>query len=375
MISKTQRETVWQLSDGSWKAQYLKGYDSNGKEEYAIIAGGSYEEVKSASLSLAVPEAAPYFDRIKTYNDCLDSWLEYVKPRVKESSYVRYYNIAKNHFRPALGELTVNDIRTPDVECFVSHLLKSGQKNGGGLSSSNVANILVVLRETFRFAEMQGLNVQCRFDRLQLRRNSEEVKVLSRHDEDLLVFHLTTKPTRYKTGVMLALCTGIRIGELCALQWKNISLEDKLMRICATLQRVQIPCSTDSPKTHVVLSEPKSDAARRIIPLPDFLVQMLGKHKAPPDAFFLSGEADRRIEPRVIQIKFKEYLAAAGIKDVNFHVLRHTFATRCVEAGFDIKSLSELLGHSNIQMTLNKYVHSTLEQKRVNMDKLYADRY
>lgn len=375
MISKTQRETVWQLSDGSWKAQYLKGYDSNGKEEYAIIAGRSYEEVKSASLSLAAPEMPLYFGRIKTYNDCLDSWLEYVKPRVKESSYVRYYNIAKNHFRPALGELEVNDIRTPDVERFVSHLLKSGQKNGGGLSSSNVANILVVLRETFRFAEMQGLNIRCRFDRLQLRRNSEEVKVLSRHDEDLLVFHLTANPTTYKTGVMLALCTGIRIGELCALQWKNISLDDKLMRICATLQRVQIPSSTDSPKTHVVLSEPKSDAARRIIPLPDFLVQMLGKHKAPPDAFFLSGEADRRIEPRVIQMKFKEYLTAAGVKDVNFHVLRHTFATRCVEAGFDIKSLSELLGHSNVHMTLNKYVHSTLEQKRINMDKLYADRY
>ncbi len=375
MISKTQRETVWQLSDGNWKAQYLKGYDSNGKAEYAIIAGRSYEEVKSASLSLSAPEIPLYFGKIKTYNDCLDSWLEYVKPRVKESSYVRYYNIAKNHFRPALGELEVNDIRTPDVERFVSHLLKSGQKNGGGLSSSNAANILVVLRDTFRFAEMQGLRVQCRFDRLQLRRNSEEVKVLSRHDEDLLVFHLTADPTKYKTGVMLALCTGIRIGELCALQWKNISLDDKLMRICATLQRVQIPGSTDSPKTHVVLSEPKSDAARRIIPLPDFLVPMMGKHKAPPDAFFLSGEADRRIEPRVMQIKFKEYLTAAGVKDVNFHVLRHTFATRCVEAGFDIKSLSELLGHSNVQMTLNKYVHSTLEQKRINMDKLYADRY
>ena len=163
------------------------------------------------------------------------------------------------------------------------------------------------------------------------------------------------------------------MGELCALTWENIHLDSGVISICQTMQRVEnteFKSRRTDMKTRVIITSPKSSCSIREIPLPAFLIDILKNTPHSERGYFLSDSEELFIEPRNLQTHFKTVLKGAGIEDANFHALRHTFATRCVELGFDIKSLSEVLGHANVNITLNKYVHPSMELKRDNMEKL-----
>ena len=243
----------------------------------------------------------------------------------------------------------------------------------GGLSSKSVSDILTVGKETFRYSVSHGVEHFCCFDRLSVKSYNREMRVLSRQEELAFVSVLKEDTDRYKAGMLLALYTGIRIGELCALKWSDISLDDGILCISRTMQRLQKVDAPDGDvsRTHIVITEPKSAAGRRLIPLPQPVRGILSEFRAPGNAYLLSGLPSSYVEPRVLKSHFKRCLRQSGVRDANFHSLRHTFATRCVEAGFDLKSLSEILGHSSVKITLDKYVHSTMEQKRVNMERLF----
>ena len=170
-------------------------------------------------------------------------------------------------------------------------------------------------------------------------------------------------------GILLCLFTGIRVGELCALSWDNISLNDNTLYISQTAQRLQkqIP---EGKQTHIIVASPKSRAANRTIPISNTLLGLLKQYPLEQTGYFLSGSSAEIVEPRRIQYRFHKVLKECGLERKNFHVLRHTFATRCIEANIDIKTLSELLGHSSVNITMNRYVHPTLKLKRDSMEKL-----
>lgn len=172
---------------------------------------------------------------------------------------------------------------------------------------------------------------------------------------------------------MLSLLTGMRIGEVCALQWKNVFLQERLIAICATMQRLRDLSENGEGKTKITISEPKSNCSTRVIPLTDYALTLLQKYRNnDPEAFVLTGRSDRYIEPRLMQCHLERYTKACQLENVNFHTLRHTFATRCVEVNFEIKTLSEILGHTNPNITLERHVHASVELKRANMEKLAA---
>lgn len=173
----------------------------------------------------------------------------------------------------------------------------------------------------------------------------------------------------HDVGVLLSLYTGIRVGELCALQWEDFDLAHSKLKIRKTMQRIQDLGNGSVSKTKIVITEPKSQCSIREIPLPLFIVDVAKKFASNPKAYILTG-TDRYIEPRTMQNRFKSYVKECNVEPANFHVLRHTFATRCVEVGFEVKSLSEVLGHANVNITLNRYVHSSFELKHSNMNKL-----
>lgn len=174
-----------------------------------------------------------------------------------------------------------------------------------------------------------------------------------------------------KFGVMVALLTGLRIGEICALRWRDISLEEGIIKVSSTMQRLKNLDENQGVKTRVIISEPKSESSARLIPMTRYTEELCSKWKAADeDAFVLTGDPNRYIEPRTLQYKLEHYTQECDLEGVHFHVLRHTFATRCVEVGFEIKSLSEILGHSSPRITLERYVHSSMELKRDNMNKL-----
>lgn len=164
--------------------------------------------------------------------------------------------------------------------------------------------------------------------------------------------------------------TGIRIGEICALKFEDISLSDKIIHIDKTVQRVQNFNETSPQKTSVIITLPKSPKSIRDIPIPNFIINIIKENfECSPNAFLLSGNTSF-IEPRTLENRFNSILKQCDIENVNFHVLRHTFATHSVEVGFETKSLSEILGHSSVNITLNRYVHTSMQLKQKNMAKL-----
>lgn len=167
----------------------------------------------------------------------------------------------------------------------------------------------------------------------------------------------------------MCMYTGMRIGEVCALKWKDILLDEHCIFIESTMQRLKSD-NKEFAKTEVIITSPKSNSSTRTIPIPDNLYEILKKHRCSGEAYLLTGNSLRFLEPRTLQNHFKSALKICGINDANFHALRHTFATRCVEIGFDVKSLSEILGHASVNITLNKYVHPSMELKQKNMNRI-----
>lgn len=305
------------------------------------------------------------------YSYWLDEWLHDKRLGVKKSTYIRYRNTIENHIKPDLGKYPINKISTSLMEQFVSRKLQNGRIDGnGGLSPKSMSDIMVIVKESFKYAQSYGVIVVCSFERISFKKNAQEMRVLSLLEEQRLLSVLFKDFDRYKMGVFICLYTGIRIGELCALQWKNVSLSENAIKIEYTMQRLQSENLNALQKTRIIVTEPKSYAALRTIPLPEFVIDVIKPFAGSPNTYVLSGECKKIIEPRIMQNRFKAYLAEGKIEEANFHSLRHTFATRCIEAGFDVKTLSEILGHSSVKITLDKYVHSSMQLKRNNMEKL-----
>lgn len=368
-------KNIYKRKDGRWEARYISSYDVNGKAKYKYLYARTYTEVKEKLLE-AQNNTAWQNDVKKTktsqkYEIWLDEWLRTKRLCVKESTYIRYRNAIENHIKPGLGKYPIEKISTALMDQFVSLKLQNGRLDGnGGLSTKSMSDILVIVKESFKYAQSYGAIVICSLDRLSFKKSTQEMRVLSAKEEQRLLAVLFKDLDNYKLGVFICLYTGIRIGELCALQWKNVSLNEKLLKIEHTMQRLQSDDLNSLKKTRIIVTEPKSYAALRTIPLPDFLIEIIKPFTSSPNSYILSGECKKIIEPRTMQNRFKMYLEEGKIEDANFHSLRHTFATRCIEAGFDVKSLSEILGHSSVKITLDKYVHSSMQLKRNNMEKL-----
>ena len=366
-------ENIYKRKDGRWEGRYIVCYDSYGKAKYKYLYAKTYSEIKaklrnaqSNQKNIDEKETAK-----EKYDFWLDEWLHMKKRCVKDSTYIRYKNAIQNHIKPKLGSYPINKISTSLMEEYITLKLQNGKLDGsGGLSSKSMSDIMVIIKESFKYAQLNGTTVICNFDRISFKKSMQKMRVLSNLEEKCLLMILLDDIDRYKLGVLICLYTGIRIGELCALQWKNVSLEEKTLKIEKTLQRLQNDDTINEPKTRIIITEPKSNAAMRIIPLPNFMIEILAPFQNTSNSYLLSGESGSIIEPRTMQNYFKKYLRDSEINDANFHCLRHTFATRCIEAGFDVKTLSEILGHSSVKITLDRYVHSSLQLKRNNMDKL-----
>ena len=220
------------------------------------------------------------------------------------------------------------------------------------------------------YASYNGLSVVCNLSRLSVKKVDTEMRVLSIEEQRQLTKVLLDNTDTIKLGVLISLYTGIRIGELCALKWENLNLSSKTLSIRETMQRIQCSEKTETVKTKIIITEPKSRCSIRNIPIPDFLIELIQQFQNTPRSYVLTGDNNRYIEPRTMQNWFKRYVQESGIEKANYHSLRHTFATRCVEVGFDVKTLSEILGHTNVNITLNRYVHSSFELKCDNMNKL-----
>lgn len=368
-------ENIYKRKDGRWEGRYIKGH-KNGKAVYAYVYAKTYADVKTR-VKKGIEEDR--LRRIEKHNSRLDrnslfceaaaEWLAFASPQLKPSSKVKYRNILDHYLLPYFSEFAVESITRSDVSDFANQLLVSGGKKESGLSPKSVNDILSVMKSILTYVSRNiGLNVTD-INGISVRNNNTQLRILSRNEQKHLETYLLSDPSFYNLGILLCLYTGLRIGELCALKWSDISLKNKAIRITKSMQRLQ-RSEEGETKTMIIVTEPKSSCSVREIPLIKRLVVLLKGHKCDGNAYFLSGREDRYVEPRTMQNRFKYALRECGIEDVNFHSLRHTFATRCIETGVDVKCLSEILGHASVNITLNRYVHPSMELKAKNLNRL-----
>lgn len=357
-------ENIYKRKDNRWEGRYIRECSGDGALKFGYCYGDSYREVKEKLiLAKAGLGDADSDENLMLMADFCDEWLRIKRDRVKYSTLIKYMFILESHIKPALGKLSPGAVNTLVVEDFGHSLLEDKR-----LAPKSVRDILSVLGSIIQYIQRGHEGMMPRVDIYFPKSDKKEMRVLSKEEEIRLTLYLFDKMDRYKFGILLALMTGMRIGELCALKWGDISTENMTVRVASTVQRIK----DLNGGTRVLISAPKSDTSARLIPLGEPIFRLCEQRREATEAYLLSGREDVLIEPRTMQYWFKRYAEFCGIPDVHFHVLRHTFATRCVEVGFEIKSLSEILGHSSPKITLERYVHSSLELKRANMDKLSA---
>lgn len=349
----------------------------DGKPIIGSVFGKTYQETKNKLLIAKIAQSEKMKTAANRQSDALESnfaelaeeWMEFIKPTLKKSSISKYRSVMDKHLLPEFGERKVVEITRVDVMVFSTRLLASGGRNGKGLTPKTVSSIISVLKNVMDYVRrVKCVNV-IDFDGLIVKQTQKQFRVFSTFEQDILSGFLLEGITPIKLGILLCLYMGLRIGEICALKWKDISFDEKKIHVARTLQRIHEP-DGKGHKTQILIEVPKSDSSIRDIPVPDEIFGILVEMRQPDDCFFLTGQEEVFIEPRTLENHFSRIMKACGISNATVHTCRHSFATRCVELGFDIKTLSEILGHASVAITMNRYVHPSMELKKQNMNKL-----
>lgn len=353
---------IYKRKDGRWEGRYKNGYRADGSVKYSSVYSRSYKEVCEKLTKKKNEIGQEYSKCCSTFAEIAGKWSENIKRSVKESTYVNYITKLDKHILPAFGKCRYDKLTK---QCFVDF---AEEKLRTKLSPKYVSDILSVIKSITRYAR-QTFNYADRAETVTIpkNKNTAERPVLTEQQQKILTAYSLNLPTLTNVGILLALFTGIRIGELCAMKWSDIDLEKRILTVSSTIQRIKD--LSGNSKTKIYIGTPKSKSSMRQIPLPNFLVNILKTVRSDNDNYILTGKK-LFAEPRTMQYRFAAILKKLKLPKVNFHALRHTFATKCVAVGFDVKTLSEILGHSSVEITLNRYVHSSMERKRTCMELL-----
>jgi integrase len=284
-------------------------------------------------------------------------WLEYKKSFVKKSTLCCYQRIVMKTLIPYFTDVQINDITDEFLNRLLLQLLDS-------YTSKTATDIIVILNQIFQFSYERGyiahqLKMQCK-----IAKKKSLPEVLSLDEQRKLTKFLLTDMDASKLGILICLYTGIRLGEICGLQWKDINMQSSRMKIKRTVQRI----SDSKGHTQFLIDTPKTVSSEREIPIPEVLMPYLKQYISASETYITTG-AEIFTQPRTYQLRFKAYLKHCELPEYHFHTLRHTFATRAIELGFDPKSLSEILGHFDVKTTLALYVHPSMELKQKEMNK------
>ena len=349
-------ENIFKRKDGRWEARYVKETTLDGSKKYGSVYAKTYREVK-AKQQLRMSKPLAYSEKAAaTVDKIMQEWLEQSKQQLKISSYQKYQTIVQNHISKQIGKIPIKNLSSAIISKFTDNLLSAE-----GLSKETANNVLIVLGMGLDFAKLQ---YQIPIPDIHLLKSERaKTRVLSINEQKVLVQHLLLQDNVFSFGILLSLYTGLRIGELCALKWEDFS--ENTIHVSKTMQRLK----NTSGQTEIMILPPKTGSSDRIIPVPMALFPVIDKYRR-DSGYVLIQPNGRYVEPRLIQNKFAVCIEVCGIEGAHFHTLRHTFATRCIESGMDAKTLSEILGHSDVKTTLNKYVHSSFELKKQGVDKL-----
>ena len=298
------------------------------------------------------------------------------RPFLKESSYAHYVELAENYIEPYVGNLKFEELDSDTAVKYVSQLKIRGRTSGkGGLSDKTIRDVCSLLKSVYTLAAENGkCPSDIRFPRFTISKPSRmKSQVLTLEHQKQLEAYLMANMCPENLGIMLCLYTGMRIGEICALKWSDVDLDSCLINVDRTVLRIRnTQVRGNQLKTIIVTGTPKTDSSQRVIPLPKAIGKLLKTESKEQSAdYYVATCSTKLMEPRRYYEKYKQILRKCGITtNYTFHALRHTYATRCIENGIDPKVVSELLGHSSVTITLNRYVHPTMEMKKRCVERL-----
>lgn len=298
------------------------------------------------------------------YIDWLIQWLEnYIRPSVKVRTYERYRLIVEQHIKDKAGSIELNDLSPLVLQSFITELLQSGnKKTGKGLSANSVNAVISVIQSSLKTAHLLGLTKEYMADKLKRPKLIERpVECFSLKEQKQIEQAVLNSKKNKLFGILLCLYSGLRIGELIALQWSDIDFAKGTLTVSK---------SCHDGKNGLIIDEPKTATSRRTIPLPKQLMPLVKMLKKRSDSDFVVSSHGKPVSVRSYQRSFELLLKKLDIPHRGFHSLRHTFATRAIECGMDVKTLSEILGHKNPTVTLNRYAHSLMEHKQDMMNRL-----
>ncbi len=372
MIMARHGENIRKRKDGRWEGRYGVYDQEQKRKRYHSVYGRSYDEAKKKLTErknrlLGDKEPNAYSTDRKDrgysaftkvlFSEAAGEWLMEVKAKRKPSTYVKYLLTYQKHLEHIFRETPLTSIADAFAQKKISdHLSLSMQKS-----------VYCVLNQILKFGSRKYSTPILALKRPEAYARKNPVNVFSRKEQARLISALYRETDRFKLAVLLCLHTGLRLGELCALKWEDIDFENQMVIVSRTVQRLYV--EGYATKTVLLETLPKSDHSRREIPLVSAVLEQLWHFRHEKEYIF---GGDKALEPRTMQNYFRKMLQESGVEYKNFHTLRHTFSTNCIEGGTDVKSLSEVLGHSDVQITLNRYVHPSMDTKRRHLDTLSA---
>ena len=290
-------------------------------------------------------------------------WKEDKKQYVKRSTFAAYTLLIENHILPSFGEMAL--VEEQDVQTFVFRKLNEG------LSHKTIKYILIVLKMILRFGVKNQMTEYRQIDiKFPTERDKHSIDILSRSHQKQIMEYIRLHFTFKNLGIYICLSAGMRIGEICALTWDDLDVENGIIHVRKTIQRIYV-IEEHRKYTEVILDTPKTKNSIREIPMTKNLLKMIRPIKKIVNGnFYVLTNEPKPTEPRTYRNYYKQFMQSLGLPLMKFHGLRHSFATRCIESKCDYKTVSVLLGHSNISTTLNLYVHPNLEQKKRCMEQM-----
>ncbi|MGN0630452.1 MAG: tyrosine-type recombinase/integrase [Ruminococcus sp.] len=356
---------IYHRKDGRYEGRYADGYLENGNTKYRSIYGRTYSEVKEKLLQIKATATVPKTESGLTVAKLFEEWLAAKQTQTKASTYANYAFKVEKHLLPTFGQLKIEKLTPVKVYDFIK------AKQIKGLSNKYISDLVIVLKNMTKYASRVHHCINPIADVELPKKEKYELNLYTKKEQNRLKSVLLSEMNMTKLSILLALYTGVRIGELCGLKWSDLDFKTKTIRIERTVQRIRT--NEGERKSKLIVSAPKSLTSVRTIPLPAFLVKLLKAFQPSDLDVFLITSGSKLPDPRTTQYRFKSLLSGAGLRQINFHALRHMFATNCIEIGFDVKTLSEILGHSSVEITLNRYVHSSMERKKQCMEMLTLD--
>ncbi|GGC76853.1 tyrosine-type recombinase/integrase [Enterococcus wangshanyuanii] len=353
-------ENIYKRKDGRWEGRYIKQRTPTKKIIYGYVYGKKYSEVKEKLIFLKAKQLVTQETVIsshKTYQDWIIYWLNNtVRRTVKATTYSNYFRLLSKHILPTLGEYHLAKITSALLQEFVDGLLA---KN---LANSTIRLIFTIVNKSLKEAVKNEYLDKNPCNSVHLPKHTVPIIHSLSSKEQRKLEELAFRETEC-SPIILALYSGMRIGEISGLKWEDIDFDKGLIRVHRTISRIIDEHSTIN-KTELISGSPKTAYSSRVIPLATNLKDYLLEKKETSPSEYVIHCRGKLAEPRVINYRFKRMIRETEFASIHFHVLRHTFATRCLEQGVDIVSLSRILGHRSTKLTLDTYADSLLEHRQ-----------